>query len=492
MISGPSKFYNQGILSFLFFASLFFFLPKDTGTAYAQAPEYKWAIQGFGTGDDRGIKIVGVDDGNVIVTGRYHSKELRFGEITLTNANPDSGSDAFIVKVNPDAKVLWAKNLGGQADETGNDFAMDAKGNIVFVGCYDSEEITIGNQLFKNKTARGAGSDVLIVKYSTDGDVIWARSIGGTKHDGGRVTCAIDKEQNIYLTGQFYSASFRIDSFELVNSKERGADVFLAKFSPEGKLQWVKSSRGPNGADCATESCAIDNLGNIVISGWFAGSYLVFAGDTLRKNAAKNNGIFVSKYSPSGNLIWANNYGGAVATSRVDKEGNIFLAGLFDDSLLTIGNETLYNKGDADILVVKLNPKGKVIWARSAGGKEMEGIRNFCLDAKGNAIVTGSFVSQDWKLGDQTLAKNNTTVTNKKEERTEDMFIAAYSKNGDVLWAKYAGGMGRNAGRSCVSDKHGNIYLTGSFDARELKLGSLTLTNSGDCDVFIVKLSPKR
>lgn len=221
----------------------------------------------------------------------------------------------------------------------------------------------------------------------------------------------------------------------------------------------------------------------------FGCPYILFDNDTLKKNAEKSNRIFVVKYSSTGKLIWANSYGGTVATSRVDGEGNIFLIGMYSDSVLSIGNIILHNNGEGNLLIAKLNSEGKVLWAKSAGGKSFAGVRNFCIDSKGNAIITGTFNSPIWTLGNTTLTKDTTSLTSKKENRTEDMFIASYSKNGEVLWAKCAGGKGRNAGRSCVADKKGNIYWTGSFDVNKLVIGSLTLTNSGDSDIFIIKLS---
>jgi hypothetical protein len=477
----------------LFLSTFFFALTCAFNTANAQAPDYKWAINAIGTGDDRGFKIAADDNGNIIVTGRFHSKEIQFGDIKLINSDQDSSTaDIFIVKYSAEAKVLWARSIGGFGDEFGTDCSTDSKGNIIFIGGYDAEQINIGNYTFNNKTVKGEGSDILIIKYSPDGKIIWAKSIGGAKHDGGYATCAIDKEENIYVTGQFYSDKFMIDSLELTKSKIRGADIFLAKLSSKGKLLWAKSSHGPNTFDSETQSCSVDTQGNIIISGCFGGPYIAFDKYTLKKNVEKTNNIFVTKYSSTGKLIWANSYGGSIATSRIDGEGNIFLAGMYSDSVLSIGNIRLYNNGEGNLLIAKLNPEGKVLWAKSAGGKGFAAVRNFCMDSKGNAIITGTFNSPIWTLGNTTLTKDTTSLTSKNEERTEDMYIASYSKNGDVLWAICAGGKGRNAGRSCVADKEGNIYWTGSFDVNKLVIGSLTLTNSGDSDIFIIKLSQKR
>lgn len=480
----------------LFLSTICFALSWAFNTTNAQAPDYKWAVNAIGKGDDRGFKITSDVDGNIILTGRYHSKELMFDNIKLTNSDQDSSTaDMFIVKYSPEAKVLWAKSIGGFGAEFGTDCQTDSKGNIIFVGLYDAERITVGNNTFKNKTVKGEGQDVIIIKYSKDGEVTWAKSIGGSSGDGGYATCAIDREENIYVSGKFYSKKLMIDSLELINTKTKGSEVFLAKFSSKGKILWAKSAHGANTFESESQSCSVDKQGNVIISGFFGGPYITFDNDTLKKNKEKSDKIFIAKYSPVGKLIWAKNYGGAIATSRVDGDDNIILAGAFTDTILKIGNATLYNKGKIDpnntlfpiksnILLVKFDPYGKVIWANSANGNSSAGIRNFCVDKNGSIITTGSFI------GD-TLIIGNYILTNIERE-TEDIFITGYSPEGKVLWAKSAGGSGRNVGRSSVTDKKGNIYVTGSFDSKTLKLGSLTLSNSGDSDIFIIKLSQYR
>lgn len=241
-------------------STIFSILAFGYGLTYAQNPHYKWAVNAIGKGDDRGFKITTDNYENLILTGRYHSKEIQFGDVKLINSDRDSTtSDIFIAKYNPNGEMIWAQSIGGFRDDFGTDCSTDSKGNIILIGNYDCEKLNIGHYTFNNKTKKGEGSDIIIIKYSPDGKVIWAKSIGGAKHDGGYVTCAIDKEENIYVTGSFHSDKFWIDSLELTKSKARGADVFLAKFSSKGKLLWANSSHGPNASDGESQSCSIDN-----------------------------------------------------------------------------------------------------------------------------------------------------------------------------------------------------------------------------------------
>ncbi len=460
--------------------------------SFAQEPTIEWAINAKGKGDDRGFKIFVDNDENIIVTGRFHSKEITFGNITLVNSDTvNNTSDVFIVKYNKNGVVIWAKNYGGESDEFGSDCVSDINGNILIVFEYDSEIVAVENTVFKNNTKKGDGSDLAIIKLSSTGKVIWSKSFGGVKHEGGYASCALDKNNNVYLTGQFYSDKITLDSIELKNSKERGADVFLIKFNPSGKVIWAKSSQGQNTFDSSTQSCSVDNDGNIIISGIYGGSHIAFDKDAVIKNQNNTNKIFITKFSTDGKIVWLKDFNGSVVNTKLDYNNNIFLAGMFFDSTIVFENTILQNQGVADLFVAKLNSHGKLIWVNSAGGNSADGIRNFCIDSKGNTIITGSFNSTTLPFGRTILHKDTTNITLKKEERTEDIFIASYSKDGKVLWAKSAGGKGRNAGRSCSCGKNDNIYCTGSFDVSNLKLGKIILNNSGDSDLFILKLSKK-
>lgn len=67
------------------------------------------------------------------------------------------------------------------------------------------------------------------------------------------------------------------------------------------------------------------------------------------------------------------------------------------------------------------------------------------------------------------------------------MFVAKYDFNGNVLWAKSAGGSNHVYGESITTDSLNNLYVTGSFYCPTILFGSTTLTNMGSNDIFITK-----
>ncbi len=72
-----------------------------------------------------------------------------------------------------------------------------------------------------------------------------------------------------------------------------------------------------------------------------------------------------------------------------------------------------------------------------------------------------------------------------------DIFIVKYDACGDVVWATSVGGAGNDFGVDIVADGSGNSFVTGSFGSQTITFGSTpALTNNGGLDFFIVKFDP--
>lgn len=461
--------------------------------AHAQETTFEWSLNGLGEGDDRGFKLCTDPRGNVIMIGRYHSKSIRFGETVLFNANQDSSSsDVILTKHDPNGNLIWGKSIGGLGDEFGTDCKTDQRGNIYIVYTFD-REIVFDGITFTNHTIPGAGDDIMLAKLTPDGKLLWAKQIGGEKHDGGYVNCVVDSASQCYVSGVFYSSLLDFGEVQIKNSKNRGCDIFLAKYSAAGALDWAISTKGTDTADSGQNSLEIDPEQNPIISGWYQGGYIVLDKDTLRLNNEASNSTFIASFTPNGKLNRVYSENAAFGNQfKIDDDGNWIFAGAFGDSLLTLGDKQFLNHGEADIFIAKFTPNAEMLWAKTSGGTDVDLIRNFCLDAQGNIIVTGTYNSPTWQLDNYTLTKDTINVSSKVDKRTtEDMFIASFSPYGEIKWAHHSGGKSRNAGRHCTTDSNNNIYVTGSFDVNEFKLGKTTLKNAGDSDLFIAKLSAK-
>ena len=120
------------------------------------------------------------------------------------------------------------------------------------------------------------------------------------------------------------------------------------------------------------------------------------------------------------------------------------------------------------------------LWANSAGGTTVDRGESIATDLNGNVLVTGFYSSAAITFG-------SITLTNASASGTDDIFIVKYDASGTVLWAKSAGGISDDFGRSITTDKDGNVLVTGGFSSPTITFGNMTLTNAVFNDIFVVK-----
>jgi hypothetical protein len=110
--------------------------------------------------------------------------------------------------------------------------------------------------------------------------------------------------------------------------------------------------------------------------------------------SAGNVDAFVAKIDPTGEIKWARRGGGIGEDAGygvdVNSAGEAYMVGHFRASA-TFGATTLTSAGDQDVFLVKYSPAGDVIWARRAGGPQSDLGEHVAVDAVGNAYVTGYF-----------------------------------------------------------------------------------------------------
>ena len=95
-------------------------------------------------------------------------------------------------------------------------------------------------------------------------------------------------------------------------------------------------------------------------------------------------------------------------------------------------------------------------WAKQAGALGDEAANKVAVDKAGNVYVTGYFTGATAVFGTITLNNANSAAGG------NDIFVAKYDANGNVLWAKQAGGKGSDYGIGIGVDSVNNIYVFGA------------------------------
>jgi hypothetical protein len=391
-------------------------------TKYDSSGNVLWAKSAGGSADDYAVSVSVDNSGNFYVAGAFKSSSITFGSTTLTNSNPPYG-ELFIVKYDSNGNVLWAQKGANSTSSDGiSSVSVDSTGNVYATGHFQSTSITFGSTTLTNNNA--PNQDVFIVKYDASGNVLWAKSFGGTSNEIGN-TLATDASGNLFISGIFASSSITIGSTTLTNAYSGTNDAFFAKYDASGNVLWAKSAG--SSADDYSVSVSVDNSGNSFIAGAFKSSSITFGSTTLTNSNPPYGELFIVKYDSNGNVLWAQK--GANSTSSdgissvsVDSTGNVYATGHFQSTSITFGSTTLTNNNasNQDVFIVKYDASGNVLWAKSFGGTSNEIGNTLATDASGNLFIGGLFSSSSIAIG-------STTLTN-AYSGNNDFFIAKLSK----------------------------------------------------------------
>lgn len=429
--------------------------------AYAQEPDWQWAVQAGGSDSDCGSAIAIDDNGNSYVTG-YFSGTATFGSYSLTTYG---SLDIFVAKIDADGNWLWANNAGGYFGDKSIAIEIDDGGNSYITGDF-SAIATFGSYSITSNGER----DVFVAKMDTDGNWLWAANAGGSGDDRG-YGIALDDTSNINVTGWFRdNATF--GSFSLTSNGED--DIFVAKLDTDGNWLWVNQV-GAFGYDRGT-AIVTGNNDNIYVTGYFRDT-VNFGAYSL--TCFENEDIFVAKLDTDGNWLWAVQAGGSSLDQgygiAIDSNENCYVTGRFRDTA-AFGSYSITSNGDYDIFVAMLNSDGNWIWVTKAGGSGYDLGWGITTDIYNEVYLTGSFEGTS-VFGSYSLTSIG----------FQDAFVAKIIGIGDWLWVKQIGGVYYDNGYGIQADNNFNCYLTGQFNAT-ITLDPYTLTSYGENDIFVAKL----
>jgi len=269
--------------------------------------------------------------GNIFITGYFNSSIATFGTDTLINSGSEN---TFLVKIDSSGNILWAKSGGGTGSGAAYNVSADINGNSYITGIFSSPTFIFGTDTLTNIGT----SNIFLAKYDSNGNVIWAKSAGGTVYDNLGTCSAIDSYGNICIAGAFYSAAAYFGSDSIINQNPGSYNIFIAKYDSGGNVIWAKA---PSGFQNWPREIASDPFGNIVMTGEF-GSSLTF--DSITIVAAGFQSYFLVKYDSAGNVIWANTQSGGNNDNSdgyglaVDALGNAYVIGEFDDGSIFFGS----------------------------------------------------------------------------------------------------------------------------------------------------------
>ena len=366
--------------------------------------------------------------------------------------------DIFLSRFTAEGQWEWSTRLGGPMHDHAQALAVDADG--VFVGGEFRDTVITGSGTLVSKGA----DDALLARYSLEGTLLWAISVGGTGSDHIN-DIAVDAAGNVLAIGYFQGS---VDFDPGPGVVHAGADIgdamFLWKVSAAGELVWVRSWAGSSSENGFAVSVGPAD------DPWIGGGYYgtldldPAGGGTMVSAPGFEENAFLVHLDVDGILLFGGDMGGygsdAVADLRVGAQGEVIAIGGYTDTGdfdPGPGTSTLAHVGGPDSFVLKVSAAGYLVHAAVLASAGYDQPRAVELGPNGGIMVAGGFDGViDLDPGPGTASHLSNGVS--------DVYVvlldSALNHLEDATW----GGTGTEDGNSLCWSATGRRFVGGLFE----------------------------
>lgn len=364
------------------------------------------------------------------------------------------GYDIFVAKFDLAGIRQHATYIGGSLDDGGlshgNGADCDASGNLFIASRMLSTNFPLvnpGGTSYFDNTQNGA-DDIVLIKLSPAGAMLWSTIYGGTGDDiNYSMDLHVDRVNSKVYLGTC-SASTNIPtlnpggSFYFDNTQNGATDMYLARFSLTGTLEW--------------------------------GTFIGGSGDEWLAMSVST--------APDGDVAMIN-LTGSTNMPLVNPGGTAF----FDNT---------HNGGSWDIYVCRFESTGQMSWSTYYGTSNNEHCQhNLTFDGNGNIIMCGV---SDGTASPPTFNPGGAHFYDGTKDAQGTYCLVQFDPTGTMLWGTYWGGSGHDhilgAVGACIGvSAHSDIFLTGETNSTDLPMVNPGLgaffkpTNSGGQEGFVAK-----
>ena len=313
--------------------------------------ELEWAKTYGGDAKDEANKVVETNNGDLVIGGYTFAKEKHL----------------WIIKLDKKGNTLWGKTYTEKQESDAKSIIISKDSNIIIAG-------------FSIKPFRFQ-SDLWVLKINKDGKEIWNKNYGGEGED-----CANDIIETNDLGYAIVGYSSSNNTYQI--------DALILKIDSAGKTLWQKSY-GDENKDYAygiTETKDKD----LVICG-------TQGGDKITKST-----FWVLKIDSAGNDIWDNTY----KFNKRDVASAITIG--LDDYIYVGGYTRTYSVIDYDIILMKLDQDGNVIWKKTHNWGRWDQITSITATYDNGIVVAG--------------------FTRSGEILASNFVVTKFDENGNIIW----------------------------------------------------------
>ena len=200
-----------------------------------QKGELEWSKYYGGSFTDTPLGVVKTADNGFILVGSSDSNDVDI-------KNNKGSYDFWVIKISSKGVLVWEKSFGGSEIDEARAISASHDGNFIVVGDTRSSD---GDVNLNNGAA-----DIWMLKISSEGSLIWEKTIGGTSFDAAR-SISMTQDNGFVITG-----SSRSSDNGFTNQGQN--DALILKISSEGDLEWQQTIGGSE-IDFLYDAVELDN-----------------------------------------------------------------------------------------------------------------------------------------------------------------------------------------------------------------------------------------
>lgn len=334
-------------------------------------------------------------------------------------------------------KLEWQKNIGGSDNDYFKGAIITKNNEIVVVGYTDSKDI--------EGLDTNTGSDAIIVKYDTSGNIIWKNTLAGNNSDYFYSVIETLEEEYIVVGS---SESTDIEGITINGS----SDAIIVKYSKSGDVIWKKSFGG-NGTE-KLNSIKLSDTGEFIAVGSYASTDI----ENFENNGSSD--ALIIKGDNNGNILWKSSLGGTLSEEFLDIDITS------NEEYIAVGNfysqniDNITKQGTSpimpDCIIVKFDRNGNVLWKKSYGDINYDIYETIVVTSNNEYIALGYITPLE--------------ITNDmKKYGLQDALIVKYNSDGEIVFKKNWGGATVEGYISSALSNDNKIIAVGESNSEDIE-----------------------
>ena len=309
-----------------------------------------WKKSYGGSGWDQLNSLVSTPDGGALFGG-------------YTTSNGSGNIDMYLVRVDPQGKMLWENSYGGlKADILESLILMPDGGALL--GGYTSSS--------------GAGGDIYIVRIDERGNKLWEKTYGGLGRDA--VESLVLTPDGGALLGGYTSPGvgdevwlkekLKTQTVKQIMSEAGNNDMYLIRVDEQGNKLWEK--RYDKSRSDVLRSLVLTPDGGALLGG------------SVQPSDLTSQDMYLVRVDKNGNKLWEKTYGGT------DRDEIRSLALTSDGGALLAGTTTSSGAGATDMYLIRVDESGNKLWEKTYGGANHDHLTSIVITQDGGALLGGA------------------------------------------------------------------------------------------------------